>query len=139
LEVMEIAYKCTKTTFECSLPTAIQKMLDVHLRDGVTRFFASGSFHDSSFPKSLKITLVSFQFCLNCRYICKSKCTTVINNTSGKFAACVNYTGGIFATCTAGVIDTGGKFDTGGKVATAINDTVGNFARWQIKGTILDC
>ncbi len=98
-------FKYIKTTFECSLPTAIQKMLDVHLRDGVTRFFASGSFHDSSFPKSLKITLASFQFSLNCRYICKSRCTTVINDTSDKFAACVNYTGGKFATCTAGVIE----------------------------------
>jgi hypothetical protein len=40
--------------------------------------------------------------------ICKSRCTTGINNTSGKFA-----------TSTASVVDTGGNF------ATGVNDTAG--------------
>jgi hypothetical protein len=43
----------------------------------------------------------------------KSRCTTGINNSSGKFATCINKTGGKFAIGTAGVVDTGGKFATG--------------------------
>jgi hypothetical protein len=44
----------------------------------------------------------------------KSRCTTGINDTGGKFAPGVNVTGSKFAT---GINDTGGKFFTG------INDT----------------
>ncbi len=57
-------------------------------------------FHESSSPNSLKITLGSFQiFSKICGDMRKSRCTTGINNTGGKFA-----------TGTAGVVDTGGKF-----------------------------
>jgi hypothetical protein len=76
--------------------------------------------------KTLKITLGSFQIFLTIPGdICKSRYSTGINNTSGKFATSVNDTGvnyidgkfvtGInnngdkFVTRTAGVVDTGGK------------------------------
>jgi hypothetical protein len=42
----------------------------------------------------------------------KSRCTSGIDDTGGKFAVGVNYTGGKFATGitgTAGVVDTSGK------------------------------
>ncbi len=49
-------------------------------RDNATRFFASGFFHESSSPKSLKITLWSLQFFSKiCKDIHRSKCTTGIN------------------------------------------------------------
>jgi hypothetical protein len=83
----------------------------------------------------------------------KSRCTTGINDTGGKFATAVNDTGGKlcrryqrhrpqnwppvsttpaanFATSFASVVDTGGKFatgvnDTGGKFVAGVNDTGG--------------
>ncbi len=48
-------------------------------------------FHESSSPKPLKITLGSFPIFSN---ICKSRCTSSINDTGGKFATSVNDTGG---------------------------------------------
>jgi hypothetical protein len=48
----------------------------------------------------------------------KSRCTTSINFTSGKFATGVNHTSGKIA---AGINNTGSKF------ATGINDTGGKF------------
>ncbi len=68
------------------------------------------------FPKTLKITVRSFQFFSEIR---KSGCTTGINDNSGKFVTRINDTGGNFATGTAGVVDTGGKF------SISVNDTVG--------------
>jgi hypothetical protein len=68
----------------------------------------------------LKITLGSFQIFTKIRGdIRKSRCTTGINHNGGKFA-----------TCSAGVVDTSGKFatgvnDTGGKFATSVNDAGG--------------
>ncbi len=64
-----------------------------------------------------------------CGYICKSRCTPVINDNSGKFAintTSVVDTGGNFATC---VNDTGSKFtangnDTGGKLWEQTDQTV---------------
>jgi hypothetical protein len=71
----------------------------------VTNLFASGFFHESSSAKSLKITLGSFQiFSKIRRDICKSWCTTGINDTGGN----INDTGGYFSSVTAGVVDTGG-------------------------------
>jgi hypothetical protein len=71
-------------------------------RDSVTRFLASSFFHESSSPKSLKITLGHlkiFRKFSDIQYsIRKSRCTTGINDTSAKF---VN--------ATAGVVDTSGK------------------------------
>ena len=57
------------------------------------------------------------------REIRKSRCTTGINDTGGKFATGVNDTG---------VNDTGGKIaaginDTGGKFATVVSDSGGKF------------
>jgi hypothetical protein len=50
------------------------------------KFFASGFFHESSSPNPLKITLGSFWiFSKILRDIRKSRCTTGINDTSGKF------------------------------------------------------
>ncbi len=81
-------------------------------RDSVTRFFAS-VFCESSSPKPLIIALGSFQIFSKIRGdICKSRCTTGINDIGGKFAAGVNYTVGKLATNTASVVDTGGKFAT---------------------------
>jgi hypothetical protein len=75
-------------------------------------------------------------------YIRKSRCTTGINNTAGKFASSVTTPAANlppvsmtpaanFPTSFAGVVDTGGRFatgginDTGGKFATSVNDTGG--------------
>jgi hypothetical protein len=49
----------------------------------------------------------------------KSRCTTGINDTGGKFASGVNYTGGKIA---ISINNTGGKF------ATGVNNTRGKFA-----------
>jgi hypothetical protein len=65
--------------------------------------------------------------------ICKSRCTTGINDTGGKTAACIVDTGGKFATSVttpvacpsfASVVDTSGKFSSG------VNDTGGKFCHW---------
>jgi hypothetical protein len=106
----------------------------------VTRFFASGFFHDSPSPKPLKITLGSFQIFLKIRGdIHKSRCTTDVNDTSGKLPP-VSTTPGAnlppvsttpaanFATSSPCVADTCGKFATVVKFATGINDTSGKFA-----------
>jgi hypothetical protein len=63
------------------------------------------------------------------RDIHKSRCTTGINVTSGKFATGVSDSGGKFS---AGVNYAGGKFTTG------INDTGGIFAT-GVKKTVSDC
>jgi hypothetical protein len=55
----------------------------------------------------------------------KSRCTTSIKDTNGKFATGVSNTVANFATNTAGVVDT---VDTGGKFATGVNDIGGQFA-----------
>ncbi len=91
------------------------------------------------------IRLGSFQIFLKIRGdIHKSRCTTGVNNTGGKFASSVNNTGGKlppvsttpaanlppvsmtpvanFAPSSPCVVDTGGKF------ATGVNDTGGKFA-----------
>jgi hypothetical protein len=53
--------------------------------------FASGVFRESSSPKPLIIALGSFRIFLKIRGdICKSRCTTGINDTYGKFATGVN-------------------------------------------------
>jgi hypothetical protein len=76
-------------------------------RDSVTRFFASDFFHEYSFSKPLKIRLGSFQIFPKILLgdIRKSRYTTDINDTDGKFADGVNYTGDKFA---AGVNDNSG-------------------------------
>jgi hypothetical protein len=66
--------------------------------------FASGFFHESSSPTPLKILLGTFQIFFSKIHIDihKSRCTTGINDTDGKFAI-----------DTTGAADTGGKFDIG--------------------------
>ncbi len=51
------------------------------------KIFCFDFFHESSSPKALKIALGSFQifFCFICWIIRKSRCTTSINDTGGKF------------------------------------------------------
>jgi hypothetical protein len=89
------------------------------LRDSVTRFFASGFFHVSVFPQPQSIPLGPFEIFSKIRGdIRKSRCTTGINDTGGKFAAGVNASGCKIAA---------GINETGGKCATGINDTVGKF------------
>jgi hypothetical protein len=94
---------------------------NVTLRDSVTRFFASGFFHESPSHKPLIITLgSSFRIFSKIRGdIRKSRCTTGVNDTGGKFAAGINDTGANFATSSPCVVDTCGKF------ATGVNDTGG--------------
>ncbi len=82
----------------------------------VTRYFASGFFHESSSPKPPKITSGSFQIFSKIRRDIQMRKGALpvsmkpvanllcVKDTGGKF---VNYTGGYFATC---IIDTGGKF-----------------------------
>jgi hypothetical protein len=65
--------------------------------ESVTRFFASGFFHESSSPKSLKITLGSFQIFPKIQGDThKSRCTTSIIKTGDKFASGVNDTAANF-------------------------------------------
>jgi hypothetical protein len=84
-------------------------------RDNVTRYFASGFFHESSSPKPLKMTLGSFKFFVKILGdILKSRCTTGINDTGSKFAT--------------GFTNTNEKFATGGKFATGVTNTNEKFA-----------
>jgi hypothetical protein len=134
----------TNTTFpySCSMffpwvislltKTVLNPALCLTSRDSVTRCFASYFFPKSSSLKYLKITLGLFQIFSKIHGdICKSRCTTGINNTSGKFAIMpmtppaklpsVSTTPAAnlppvsmtptanFATSSAGVFDTGGK------------------------------
>ncbi len=86
--------------------------------------FCFGFFRESSSPKPLLKALGSFQiFSKICGDICKSRCTTGINDT-----------GGTFATNTASVVDAGSKFatsvnDFGSKFAAGVNDTGG--IKWE--------
>ena len=83
------------------------------------RFFASGFFDESVSPQPQSIALGPFQIFSKIREDNrKSRCTTGINDTGGKFAT--------------GVSDTGGKIaaginDTGGKCATGVSDAGGKF------------
>jgi hypothetical protein len=102
------------------------------------RFFASCFFHESASPQPQSIPLGSFQIFLKiCGDFCKSRCTTGINDTGGKFETsgknCCWYQktqsanlppvsttpAANFATSFASVVDTGGEF------ATGVNDTGG--------------
>ncbi len=85
------------------------------------RFFASGFFHESPSPKSLKKTLGSFQFFSKILGDIGGKLATGINDT-----ACVVDTGGKFAT---GVNDAGGKLLLVSTTPAANN---GNNIRLQI-------
>jgi hypothetical protein len=81
------------------------------LRESVTRFFASGFFHESVSPKPLSIPLGPFRIFSKIRGIIRSsRLTSGINDTGGKFATGVNDAGGKIA---AGINDTGGKFAAG--------------------------
>jgi hypothetical protein len=57
--------------------------VNIIYRDSVNRFFASGFFHESVSPQPQSIPLGPFQMFSK---ICKSRCTTGINNTGGKIA-----------------------------------------------------
>jgi hypothetical protein len=79
-------------------------------------------FHESSFPKPLRINLGPFHFFSKIpRDICKSRYTTSINDT-------VN-----FPTGTAGVVDTGGKFaEVGGPQISSANGKSVNLQTYKI-------
>ncbi len=91
------------------------------------RFFASGFFHQSVSPQPQSIPLGPFRIFLKIRGdIRKSRCTTGVNDTGGKFATGVKLppvsTTSVanFATSFPCAVDTGGKFaagvnDAGGK------------------------
>jgi hypothetical protein len=86
----------------------VTESLSTFKMDSVTRFFASGFFHESSSPKPMKIKLGSFQtFSKFLGDICKSRGTTCIIDNSSKFSAGVKYTSG---KPSAKIKDTGGKF-----------------------------
>ncbi len=73
------------------MPFNLQKKLFIGLKNGVTRFIASGFFHESSSPRPLKMTLGSFrkfkmhhryqqrhwwQICRLCQLHTRGKCLT---------------------------------------------------------------
>jgi hypothetical protein len=107
----------------------------------VSRDFLLLVIFTNQFPPSPRLSLNDcFDFFFeNSRDIRKLRCTTGINNTSGKFATTDNDTSGKIA---AGIVATGGKFatsfasvvDTGGKFATGVNNTGGK--QWE---QLLDC
>ncbi len=66
-----------------------------YLKGQCHEIFASGFFHESLSPQPHSIPLRQFKIFSKIRGdICKSRCTTGINNTGGKFATSVNDTGG---------------------------------------------
>ncbi len=91
------------------------KLLIMLIRDSVTRIFATGFFMNQVPPGPLE----PFRFFSKIHGdIRKSRCSTGINDTGGKFATGVNDTGGKIVACSN---------DTGGKFATSINSTGGKF------------
>jgi hypothetical protein len=101
----------------------------LYLTGQCNEIFRFWFFRESSSPKPVVKAFGSFQIFSKVHGdICKSRCTTGINDTSSKFAAGVNYNAGKFVT---GINDTGGKFstntasvvDTGGKFDTRVKDT----------------
>ncbi len=90
------------------------------LKGQCEKIFVSGFFHESSFLKTLKKTLGSFQ-----RF---SKIHGDIHNS--RRITGIIYTSCKFTTSTVGVVDTGGGFGTsvnvtGGKFVTSDNNTGG--------------
>jgi hypothetical protein len=92
-------------------------------RNSVTRFFASGFFHESSSPKPLNIALGSSNFFLRFAEIFPSQGAPPLSTSPAAN----------FAAGTAAVVDTGGKFatgdnntgvDTGGKLPPVTADTL---------------
>jgi hypothetical protein len=66
------------------------------LKDSVTRFFASGFFHESPSPKPLIITLRSFQIFSKILGVASQGAPPVANLPPVKFATGINDTGGKF-------------------------------------------
>jgi hypothetical protein len=91
-------------------------------RDSVKRIFATGFFHESSSPMTLKITLRPLQKISKvCRDICKSRYTTGINDT-------VNFPAG-----TPGGVDTCGKFgEEGAPQISSANSKSANLQTFKI-------
>ena len=68
--------------------------LQVHFKGTVSRDFCFRFFHESPSPKPLIIKVGSYQIFSKIRGdIRKSRCTTGVNDTGGKFATGVNDTG----------------------------------------------
>ncbi len=67
-------------------------------------------FHESHSPRPLKITVGSFRIFSKIRGdICRSRCTTSVNDTGGKLPPVSTTPAANFATSSACVVDTGGK------------------------------
>jgi hypothetical protein len=94
----------------------------------MSRDFCFRFFHDSSSPENN--TRVILNFLKICRDIRKSRCTTGINDTGGKYATGATTLAANFASGTAGVVDNGGKFatvkDTSGKLPSVSATPVAN-------------
>jgi hypothetical protein len=107
--------------------------------DSVTRFFASGFFHESSSPKVLKIKLGTFKiFRKFAKIFARHGAPPVSKHTPppprGKFATGVNDTSGKFAT---GIINTNGKYSTGVNGTGRSTDQLGN--RVVVRGSVTAC
>jgi hypothetical protein len=74
-------------------PTLFKFSSEFGFKGQFHEIFASGFLYESSSSKTLKIILGSFQFFSKLGDIHKSRCTTGVNNTGGKFATGINDTG----------------------------------------------
>jgi hypothetical protein len=91
--------------------------IPIYLKGQCHEIFCLWFFHESVSPQPQSIPLGLFRiFSKIGGDIRKPRCNTVINDTGGKFATCVNDTG---EKIVADIIDTAGKF------ATGINNTGG--------------
>jgi hypothetical protein len=99
------------------------------------KIFASDFFHESVSPPAPEYSSrIISNFLKILEDTCKSRCTTGLNDTGGKFATGINDTGGKFATSFASVVVNIGKFDTSvnnncGKLATGVDDAGGK--QWE--------
>jgi hypothetical protein len=65
-----------------------------------------------------------------CGDICKSRCSTGITNTGGKFATDINDTGSKVVTGTPGVVDTGGKLPPVSTILVVKIGTKSDILKW---------
>ncbi len=104
----------------------VENLVTLSYKGTESRNFLFQVFHESSFPKPLKIT--ASNFCENLlRYL-----QVKVHHRYQQHQWQIATRAANFATGTAGVVDTGGKFaisvnDTGGKFAAGVDDTGGNF------------
>ena len=113
----------------CILRYSDEQTSSAILKGQCHEIFCFWFFHESVSPQPQSVPLGPFRIFSKIRGdIRKSRCTTCVNDTGGKFATTPVAN---FATIFPCVVDTGGKFatgvnDTGGKFAAGVNDTGGN-------------